>query len=87
MVKRAVEDGEANGIALKKGERPVKTQDEDEMGEFEDDYEDEYESEEEIFEAGVDGRPDADGEAERKGTLDHTGSTVRIPSRIYDGSC
>ena len=67
MGKRGVEDGEASNAALKKGERPVGAQDDDEMGDFEDDYEDEYESEDEIFEAGVDGQPDAEGEAARKG--------------------
>jgi hypothetical protein len=36
------------------------------MGEFEDEFEDEFESEDEIFEAGVDGRPDAEREAEEK---------------------
>jgi len=41
--------------------------DEDEVGEFEDEYEDEFESEEdEIFEAGVDGRPDEEREAEER---------------------
>ena len=66
MGKRGVDDDEASDAALKKGERPVRAQDDDEMGDFEDDYEDEYESEEEIFEAGVDGRPDVEGGA-RKG--------------------
>ena len=37
------------------------------MGEFEDEFEDEYESDDEILEAGVDGRPDAEREAEEKG--------------------
>ncbi|RAL64828.1 hypothetical protein DID88_001424 [Monilinia fructigena] len=36
----------------------------DGVGEFEDEFEDEYESEDEILEAGVDGRPDAEREAE-----------------------
>lgn len=40
------------------------------IGDFEDEFEDEFESEDEIFEAGVDGRPDAEREAEeQKGTL------------------
>lgn len=42
-------------------------EDGEEALEFEDEYEDEFESEDEIFEAGVDGRPDADREAEEKG--------------------
>jgi ribosome assembly protein RRB1 len=37
-----------------------------EMGEFEDEFEDEYDDDE-ILEAGVDGRPDAEREAEEKG--------------------
>ncbi|KAI9678719.1 MAG: ribosome biosynthesis protein rrb1 [Caeruleum heppii] len=37
-----------------------------EEGEFEDEYEDEFESEDEIIEAGVDGRPDEEREAEEK---------------------
>ena len=36
------------------------------IGEFEDEFEDEFESEDEIFEAGVDGRPDAEREAEER---------------------
>lgn len=64
MSKRAAEDLENGGVPLKGGERPEKTDKEDEVGEFEDEFEDEYESEDEIFEAGVDGRPDAEREAE-----------------------
>jgi len=37
-----------------------------EIGEFEDEFEDEFESEDEVLEAGVDGRPDAEREAEEK---------------------
>lgn len=51
---------------LKSGDRPVREDGEDAL-EFEDEYEDEFESEDEIFEAGVDGRPDAEREAEEKG--------------------
>lgn len=54
---------------LKGGHRPeamdVDRPDQD-MGEFEDEFEDEFESEDEILEAGVDGRPDAEREAEEK---------------------
>ncbi len=57
-----------NGDApLKSGERPEAMEidkKEDEMGEFEDEFEDEFESEDEILEAGVDGRPDTEREAE-----------------------
>jgi hypothetical protein len=51
---------------LKSGDRPIR-EDGDEALEFEDEYEDEFESEDEIFEAGVDGRPDAEREDEEKG--------------------
>jgi ribosome assembly protein RRB1 len=67
MSKRPAEDFESGGAALKGGERPEKADAVDEVGEFEDEFEDEYESEDEIFEAGVDGRPDAEREAEEKG--------------------
>ena len=73
MAKRpAEEDGEASS-PLKQRERSVKNgsgpkidvSDED----FEDEFEDEYESDDdEILEAGVDGRADAEREAEEKGT-------------------
>ena len=65
MGKRAAESLETEGVSLKAGSRPVKAEngnDED----FEDDFEDEFESEEEIIEAGVDGRPDEEREAEEK---------------------
>ena len=64
MGKRAAEDVEGLQTALKKGERPLKSDDTNEAGEFEDEFEDEFESEEELFEAGVDGRPDAEREVE-----------------------
>jgi len=64
MAKRSAEDLENGGASLKAGERPVKPQDVDEAGDFEDEFEDEFESEDEILEAGVDGRPDAEREAE-----------------------
>ncbi len=70
MSKRAAEAENGDG-PLKGGGRP-EAMDIDglpnEMGEFEDEFEDEYESEDEIFEAGVDGRPDAEREAEEKAT-------------------
>lgn len=65
MSKRAADD---EGIAapLKGGDRPeaMDVDKDHDMGEFEDDFEDEFESEDEIIEAGVDGRPDAEREAE-----------------------
>ena len=67
-------DGDDDG-PLKGGSRPgadpdlmdVDDAQAKDMGEFEDEYEDEYESDDEILEAGVDGRPDAEREAEEKG--------------------
>lgn len=66
MSKRPAEEHENGGVSLKGGERPEKSSLEDEVGEFEDEFEDEYESEDEILEAGVDGRPDDEREAEEK---------------------
>ena len=68
MAKRPAEEIGGEADALKGGERPSKSENGEEM-EFEDEFEDEYESEEDIFEAGVDGRPDEEREAEeRRGT-------------------
>jgi hypothetical protein len=58
-------DADANGDSpLKSGGRPVDQTAVDDGEAFEDEYEDEFESEDEIMEAGVDGRPDAEREAE-----------------------
>lgn len=68
MAKRAAEALDSEADVLKGGERPLKAENGEEI-EFEDEFEDEYESEEDIFEAGVDGRPDEEREAEeRRGT-------------------
>lgn len=69
MSKRAAEDLVEGGASLKGGERPEKSEPAGEMGDFEDEFEDEYESEDEILEAGVDGRPDAEREADEKAGL------------------
>lgn len=67
MAKRAAEDdGQASPGALKSGERPVADGAAAEGQEFEDEFEDEFESEDEVLEAGVDGRPDEEREAEEK---------------------
>jgi len=67
MSKRAAETAEEVQGALKHGDRPVSTAGDDGADEqFEDDYEDEFESEDEIMEAGVDGRPDDEREAEER---------------------
>ncbi|KPM34795.1 Ribosome assembly protein rrb1 [Neonectria ditissima] len=69
MAKRTA-DTEHGDAPLKGGDRPEKMDVDDnnsrEMGEFEDEFEDEFESEDEILEAGVDGRPDAEREADEK---------------------
>lgn len=65
MGKRPAEPSEEERDVLKSGERPI-SNGEDEAGEFEDEFEDEFESEDEIFEAGVDGRPDEEREAEER---------------------
>ena len=65
MSKRPAESAENELDVVKNGDRPMEI-DQDEAGEFEDEFEDEFESEDEIFEAGVDGRPDEEREAEEK---------------------
>ena len=65
MSKRTADDQDDDGQALKSGQRPLAEQNGD-APEFEDEFEDEFESEDEIFEAGVDGRPDEEREAEER---------------------
>ena len=67
MAKRAAQDDEQTLPGpLKSGERPVADNGTAEGEDFEDEFEDEFESEDEIVEAGVDGRPDEEREAEEK---------------------
>lgn len=68
MSKREAETDETFETTLKSGQRPTDgAHDSDgDDAEFEDQYEDEFESEDEIIEAGVDGRPDDEREAEEK---------------------
>jgi len=66
MAKRAAEDDEHLPQTLKAGERPIEQGAVAEGEEFEDEFEDEYESEDEVFEAGVDGRPDEEREEEER---------------------
>jgi ribosome assembly protein RRB1 len=66
MAKRAAERTDPEPNALKGGERPKNGEEAGDAGEFEDEFEDEFESEDEILEAGVDGRPDAEREAEEQ---------------------
>lgn len=66
MSKRIAEPGDGD-TPLKRGDRPEPMDvDDKEMGDFEDEFEDEFDSEDEIFEAGVDGRPDEEREAEER---------------------
>lgn len=67
MAKRSADASEQEIDAIKNGDRPMEIdQVDNEVGEFEDEFEDEFESEDEILEAGVDGRPDEEREAEEK---------------------
>ncbi|EME85654.1 uncharacterized protein MYCFIDRAFT_186192 [Pseudocercospora fijiensis CIRAD86] len=80
MAKRAAEDDEPK--TLKAGERPVADAPAADGEDFEDEFEDEFESEDEILEAGVDGRPDEEREADEKaaGAMDVDQETF-IPGR------
>ncbi|KAL1976939.1 hypothetical protein VTN31DRAFT_3221 [Thermomyces dupontii] len=82
MSKRTADASEEQSAALKAGQRPVAEAppEDDEMGEFEDEFEDEFESEDEIIEAGVDGRPDEEREAEEKDAMEIDQETF-IPGR------
>jgi ribosome assembly protein RRB1 len=67
MAKRAADDGEQSSPgALKDGDRPIADGGVPVDEQFEDEFEDEFESEDEILEAGVDGRPDEEREAEEQ---------------------
>ena len=67
MGKRSAEDPQEGGVPLKRGERPLKEEERDDVAsDFEDEFEDEFESEDEIHEAGMDGRPDEERENEEK---------------------
>lgn len=69
MSKRTADEVDGAG-PLKDHDRPDAMEIDEkpnDMGEFEDEFEDEYESDDEIIEAGVDGRPDTEREAEEAG--------------------
>lgn len=66
MSKRTAENDSQDPV-LKGGQRPEPGANGEDTLDFEDEFEDEYESEDEIMEAGVDGRPDAEREAEQAG--------------------
>lgn len=78
MAKRPA-DSDQEQEAIKNGDRPMEI-DQDEVGDFEDEFEDEFESEDEIFEAGVDGRPDEEREAEERESMR---PTVQTPMRLH----
>lgn len=65
MAKRPA-DSEQEVEAIKNGDRPMEVEQQNEGLDFEDEFEDEFESEDEILEAGVDGRPDEEREAEER---------------------
>ncbi|KAK0664325.1 Ribosome assembly protein RRB1 [Lasiodiplodia hormozganensis] len=81
MSKRPADPQDDERDALKSGERPVPAALPDEAGDFEDEYEDEYESEDEIIEAGVDGRPDEEREAEEREDAMEVDQGTFIPGR------
>jgi len=66
MSKRSGEELDG-GVPLKAGQRPENGAQNEEGLDYEDEFEDEYDSDDEIMEAGVDGRPDAEREAEARG--------------------
>lgn len=68
MAKRPA-DSEQEVETIKNGERPMEVDQKDEGLDFEDEFEDEFESEDEILEAGVDGRPDEEREAEERQSM------------------
>ncbi|KAF2403182.1 glutamate-rich WD repeat-containing protein 1 [Trichodelitschia bisporula] len=74
-------DAPEEAAGLKSGERPPSAPGNgpDDM-DFEDEYEDEFESEDEVMEAGVDGRPDAEREAEEQDAMEVDQDTF-IPGR------
>jgi len=78
MSKRTADASELEDQALKSGQRPIEVQ--NDGPDFEDEYEDEFESEDEILEAGVDGRPDEEREAEEREAMDVDQATF-IPGR------
>ncbi|KAF2466145.1 glutamate-rich WD repeat-containing protein-like protein 1 [Lindgomyces ingoldianus] len=80
MSKRPAEPSEEELETVKNGDRPMEI-DQDEAGEFEDEYEDEFESEDEILEAGVDGRPDEEREAEERESAMDVDQGTFMPGR------
>ncbi|KAL8866403.1 MAG: hypothetical protein Q9174_006323, partial [Haloplaca sp. 1 TL-2023] len=81
MAKRPAEESGREEESLKAGERPVATDNNNEAGQFEDEFEDEFESDDEVMEAGVDGRPDEEREAEEKRDAMEVDQKTFIPGR------
>ncbi|KAH0280022.1 glutamate-rich WD repeat-containing protein-like protein 1, partial [Aureobasidium melanogenum] len=80
MSKRTADQSNEEELrALKSGQRPQDGQPDD--LEFEDEFEDEFESEDEILEAGVDGRPDEEREAEEREAAMDLDQDTFIPGR------
>ncbi|CAN9289751.1 unnamed protein product [Alternaria sp. RS040] len=80
MAKRPA-DSEQEQEAIKNGERPMEIDQHNDVGDFEDEFEDEFESEDEILEAGVDGRPDEEREAEERESGMDVDQDTFIPGR------
>ncbi|CAO1599407.1 Ribosome assembly protein rrb1, variant 2 [Xanthoria calcicola] len=81
MTKRPAEESEGQGAPLKAGDRPIQTGNATDAGPFEDEFDDEFESDDEILEAGVDGRPDEEREAEEKRDAMDMDQKTFIPGR------
>lgn len=80
MAKRPA-DSEQEVEAIKNGDRPMEVEQHTEGLDFEDEFEDEFESEDEILEAGVDGRPDEEREAEERENAMQVDQDTFIPGR------
>ncbi|UPX15048.1 Ribosome assembly protein rrb1 [Ascochyta rabiei] len=82
MAKRPADADAAQAAdAIKNGERPMDVDATDDGLDFEDEFEDEFESEDEILEAGVDGRPDDEREAEERQHAMDVDQDTFIPGR------
>ncbi|KAI9803206.1 MAG: hypothetical protein M1825_001997 [Sarcosagium campestre] len=83
MGKRLADNGQEEFEASKSGARQQREQERavEDAEEFADEYEDEFESEDEIFEAGVDGRPDDERDAEEQQDAMDLDAQTFIPGR------
>jgi len=78
MAKRPA-DSQQEADAIKNGDRPMDLDPHDDGLDFEDEFEDEFESDDEILEAGVDGRPDEEREAEERQSMRRRPASARRP--------